>query len=100
MKICDRCGEPLPPDFMQVQFPYFYITKSTDLLGFNEIELCHSCSKELNNWLNNKKEYEPKAILDPEYGDADWYCGNCGELIDIEYDNYCPSCGGKIKEHE
>ena len=50
--------------------------------------------------LLEEQEYEPKAILDPEYGDADWYCGNCGELIDIEYDSYCPSCGGKIKEHE
>ena len=99
MKVCDRCEEKLPPDFMQIPNPCFLIYKYKN--GINtEISLCASCSKELNNWLNNKKEYKPKVILDPEYGDADWYCGNCGELIDIEYDSYCPSCGGKIKENE
>lgn len=60
MKICDRCGQPLPPDFMQLQLPYFYITKSIDLLGSNQIELCHSCSKEFDKWLKTNKNNEEK----------------------------------------
>lgn len=101
MRCCNRCGDPLPPDFMQVQFPFFYITKSKSLLDCRQIELCTSCSKELDEWLNNK-EYEPKAIPDPEFGKSykDWYCGKCGEHIDPEFDFYCSSCGAKIKEVE
>lgn len=48
---------------------------------------------------NQEEEYEPKFVPDPEFGKdyKDWYCGNCGEYIDPEYDFYCSRCGKKIK---
>jgi hypothetical protein len=48
------------------------------------------------------EEYEPKSVSDPEFGKdyKDWYCGNCGEHIDPEYDFYCSRCGKKIKMPE
>lgn len=48
---------------------------------------------------NQEEEYEPKSFPDPEYGDYQkhWYCGNCGEPIDPDYDFYCSRCGKKIK---
>lgn len=47
---------------MQLQFPHFYITKSTNLLGSNQIELCHSCSEEFDKWLKNSNKNNEEKI--------------------------------------
>ena len=53
MKICDKCKKELPPGFMQTPSPYFVIYKYEN--GINiEINLCASCCKKFNKWLNEE----------------------------------------------
>lgn len=54
MKICDKCRKELPPDYMQIQYPAFYIRKITEYstITGEEINLCHSCSKAFEKWLS------------------------------------------------
>lgn len=42
---------------------------------------------------------EPKASKE-EDGYTWYYCGKCGYEIDPSYENYCPTCGTKIKLKE
>ena len=42
---------------------------------------------------------EPK-ISKEEDGYIWYYCGKCGYEIDPSYENYCPTCGSKIKGEE
>ena len=58
MKICDKCKKELPPDYAQIQFPYFYITKAVFTFPYDEkIDLCPSCSKKLDKWLKEEPYY-------------------------------------------
>lgn len=43
-----------------------------------------------------KNGVEPK-ISKEEDGYTWYYCGKCGYEIDPSYENYCPTCGTKIK---
>ena len=42
---------------------------------------------------------EPKTSKE-EDGYTWYYCGKCGYEIDPSYENYCPTCGTKIKLKE
>lgn len=53
MKICDKCKNPLPPDYMQTPNPYFVILKWNNKIN-TEIDLCPSCCKKLDKWLKNE----------------------------------------------
>lgn len=50
----------------------------------------------LNLIEEQENETEPK-ISKEEDGYTWYYCGKCGYEIDPSYENYCPTCGVKIK---
>ena len=57
MRVCDKCNGPLPPDYMQMQYPIFYIQKIAKEGFFKtpeQIDLCPSCCKKLDKWLKNE----------------------------------------------
>lgn len=106
MKICDKCRKELPPDYVQIQYPAFYIRKMTQnsVITGEEINLCHSCSKAFEKWLDGQEEYKPEFQEEykPKFiknidGSIESFCGNCNNYINYYYDNYCSSCGKKIK---
>ena len=61
IRICDRCGEKLSPDFLKTNLRY-QIRKSTGSCGcFWETmwsDLCENCSKELEKWLKGGTDHD------------------------------------------
>jgi len=53
----------------------------------------------LNLLKRQENGIEPKTSKE-EDGYTWYYCGKCGYEIDPSYENYCPTCGTKIKLKE
>lgn len=47
--------------------------------------------------LETETEYLPKVFKDEDFEEPSYYCGKCGVEVMVDYDNYCSSCGAKIK---
>ena len=59
----------------------------------------HLALDALNLFKEQEDGTEPKTSKE-EDGYTWYYCGKCGYEIDPSYENYCPTCGTKIKLKE
>lgn len=59
----------------------------------------HLCKDALTLLKEQENGVEPKTSKE-EDGYTWYYCGKCGYEIDPSYENYCPTCGTKIKLKE
>ena len=63
-----------------------------------------TCSQTLTfdafNLLNKQENGVEPKVSKEEDGYTWYYCGKCGYEIDPSYENYCPTCGTKIKLKE
>ena len=56
----------------------------------------HLCKDAIALLKEQENGVKPK-ISKEEDGYIWYYCGKCGYEIDPSYENYCPTCGSKIK---
>lgn len=59
----------------------------------------HLCKDAIALLKEQENRIKPK-IGKEENGYTWYYCGKCGYEIDPSYENYCPTCGIKIKLKE
>ena len=71
VKTCDRCGSKISTNPMtNTILPMFFINKLEGFaMGWQSVDLCHRCEKELAEWLNNKEERS--AELDNQADDVE-----------------------------
>lgn len=69
-----------------------------DVRGYNKIGTVEEVREAVEIQTPKKPDYEGDGYADGRLVYDTWYCPNCGQWYELDYDDYkhCPECGQKI----
>lgn len=69
-----------------------------ELDAYKEIGTVEECREAVEKTIAKKPDLEGDGYADGELVYDTWYCPNCGQWYETDYDDYkcCPECGQKI----
>lgn len=58
MKICDKCGNKLPNELSNTEYPQYAVMEMLSPIFCHAVDLCNDCMKELYKWLRTMEGKE------------------------------------------